>query len=240
MIANAKEWAQARGLLRQNEVHRADEFRIPTSSSFSYENARGRSIEGSGTGTMEDPEGTLLNFSDMSEEITVSQLGYISTVHPLPRRGASSTTSQAVLTAAASARVQALPMLQQSVDPFSCSAHVYGPSVHKVSWGLTSRRWARRWTRSMIHRSHQKILNRSIDLKLLQEKVAKIDTLRAKELLGARCRASAVELTEAEPEPQDRAHCLQVMLREAHEVLRGSCYGGSPFGSWQHMLRRWL
>ena len=80
MIANAKEWAQSRGLLRQNEVHRADEFRIPTASSFTYENVRGRSIEGSGSGTMEDPDGTLLNFSDMGEEQTVLQLG----IHNIP------------------------------------------------------------------------------------------------------------------------------------------------------------
>ena len=38
MIANARRWALARGLIRTNEVHGLEEFKIPTRESFTYRN----------------------------------------------------------------------------------------------------------------------------------------------------------------------------------------------------------
>lgn len=75
MISNAKEWATSRGLTRKNEVHKEEEFRVPTESNFAYESVKTRSIEGSGAMEVDDPEGTLLNFGDMSEEQAMLYLG---------------------------------------------------------------------------------------------------------------------------------------------------------------------
>lgn len=77
MITKAKEWATSRNLTRKNEVHGEDEFRVPTHSNFSYANTRKREAEGSGTMEVDDPEGSLLNFGDMSEEQTILYLGFI-------------------------------------------------------------------------------------------------------------------------------------------------------------------
>lgn len=38
MIANAKRWALARGLVRNNEVHGLEEYKIPTFEGFSFTN----------------------------------------------------------------------------------------------------------------------------------------------------------------------------------------------------------
>lgn len=75
MIKNAKEWAVSRGLQRTNEVHGEDEFRVPTESSFSYTNTKKREGEGSGTMEVQDPTGSLFDFSDMSEQATIMYLG---------------------------------------------------------------------------------------------------------------------------------------------------------------------
>lgn len=68
MITNAKEWARARGLVRTNEVHRQEEFRIPTNSNYSFETIRGRQTEGEANFTMDDPSGTIFDGSDLNEE----------------------------------------------------------------------------------------------------------------------------------------------------------------------------
>lgn len=75
MIANAKRWATSRGLMRKNEVHGEDEFRIPTEELFTFKNTRKREAEGSGTMQVEDPEGTLLQFGDMSAQSAIMRLG---------------------------------------------------------------------------------------------------------------------------------------------------------------------
>lgn len=75
MISNAKRWATARGLTRKNEVHGLDEFRIPTEELFSFKNTRKREAEGSGSMQVEDPNGTLLQFGDMSAQNTIMCLG---------------------------------------------------------------------------------------------------------------------------------------------------------------------
>ena len=75
MITNAKKWATARGLTRKNEVHGEDEFRIPTEELFSFKNTRARQAEGSGSMEVADPNGTLLQFGDMSAQQTMLCLG---------------------------------------------------------------------------------------------------------------------------------------------------------------------
>ena len=121
MITHAKQWAEARGLCHRSEVHGTDEFRIPTNRSFSYENVRGRSIEGSGTGTIADPDGTLLNFSDMGEEIAVSRFGYIG--HAPPRSG------EALLRTHRRQCCQQLPAPRSK--PCRCFSRV---QTHLVAW----------------------------------------------------------------------------------------------------------
>ena len=54
MIANSRKWAQNRGLFRKNEVHGADEWRIPTESNFSHTAVRGSSSSMRGSFDVED------------------------------------------------------------------------------------------------------------------------------------------------------------------------------------------
>lgn len=74
MISNAQDWATRRGLVRTNEVHGADEFRVPTESSFSFKETTRKEEEKSGSFEIEDPQGTLLDSSDLSAENAISQL----------------------------------------------------------------------------------------------------------------------------------------------------------------------
>lgn len=74
MITNAKNWAAARGLSRKNEVHGADEFKVPTDSNFEFTSSKRREAEGSGSMEIEDPDGTLLNFGDLTEENAILSL----------------------------------------------------------------------------------------------------------------------------------------------------------------------
>ena len=68
MIANAKEWATQRGLVRRNEVHKAEEYKIPTQSTFMFRDLNQYATEQSGSMEMDDPDGTLLDSSDFTEE----------------------------------------------------------------------------------------------------------------------------------------------------------------------------
>lgn len=76
MISNAKSWAQSRNLCRRNEVHGADEFKVPTESSYEFTNTRRREAEGEGSFQVEDPDGQLLNFSDLSEDQAILLLSF--------------------------------------------------------------------------------------------------------------------------------------------------------------------
>ena len=77
MIGHAKQWAMARNLCRKNDVHGEDEFKIPTDSNYSFTNTRRKEAEGSGTMEVEDPNGTLLEFGDLSAEQAMLPLGYL-------------------------------------------------------------------------------------------------------------------------------------------------------------------
>lgn len=77
MISNAKEWALSRNLVRKNEVHKEEEFRVPTSDEFSFTTTRTREAEGSGSMEVQDPNGTLFNFGDLTAEGALMCLGYI-------------------------------------------------------------------------------------------------------------------------------------------------------------------
>lgn len=139
MISNAQEWASSRGLTRRNEVHKAEEFRIPTNSSYSYTETNSKEIEKSGTLEVEDPEGSLLEFSGMSAEaalmilarmdmsinqctcVCVSVCNVCMLGGALLRNGAEGGGGNALAAASASAsKQQQLPVLQQNGDPF-CS-----------------------------------------------------------------------------------------------------------------------
>lgn len=74
MITNAKNWATSRGLIRNNAVHGAEQFKLPTDEEFEFNNHRLRESEGTGSFEVEDPDGTLLNFGDMSAEQALMQL----------------------------------------------------------------------------------------------------------------------------------------------------------------------
>ena len=75
MISNAQEWAAARGLVRKNEVHKADEFRVPTSESYAFAETNTKSSQKSASFEMEDPEGTLLDMHSVSAETTMMTFG---------------------------------------------------------------------------------------------------------------------------------------------------------------------
>ena len=77
MINHAKAWATARNLVRKNEVHGEDEFKVPTSEEYEFNTTRAREAEGSGSMEVEDPDGELLNFSDLSAEGAMTRLGTI-------------------------------------------------------------------------------------------------------------------------------------------------------------------
>lgn len=74
MISNAKAWATARGLTRMNEVHGQEEFKVPTEEEFEYLHLRRREGESSASFEVEDPDGSLLNFGDMSAKQTIELL----------------------------------------------------------------------------------------------------------------------------------------------------------------------
>lgn len=54
MIAKSKEWARSRGLLQINEVHGAEEWKIPTEKTFSFENENSQTATMSGTMEIQD------------------------------------------------------------------------------------------------------------------------------------------------------------------------------------------
>lgn len=75
MISNAKEWATARGLCRKNEIHKEDEFRVPTDESFAYTQTKTREAEAMGWMDVIDDDRSLLDFGDMSAEQAMLCLG---------------------------------------------------------------------------------------------------------------------------------------------------------------------
>lgn len=68
MIDNAVEWATARNLVRTNPVRKMQEFKVPTSDEYQYEESKTREAEAQGQFEVEDPEASLLNFGDMSAD----------------------------------------------------------------------------------------------------------------------------------------------------------------------------
>lgn len=75
MISNAKEWATARGLCRKNEIHKEDEFRVPTDEIYTYTETKTREAEAMGFMDVMDSDRSLLDFGDMSAEQTMLCLG---------------------------------------------------------------------------------------------------------------------------------------------------------------------
>ena len=55
MIRNAKAWAKARNLYRKNPVHGAEEYRIPTTETFSHSDMERSSTRASCDADVEDP-----------------------------------------------------------------------------------------------------------------------------------------------------------------------------------------
>ena len=53
MIDNSKRWATARGLVRTNEVHGAEEYKIPTKEEFLFRNDESQSAKQTGSFTCE-------------------------------------------------------------------------------------------------------------------------------------------------------------------------------------------
>ena len=54
MIKNSRKWAMARNLLRKNEVHGAEEWRIPTKASFQHTATTGQSSTFKGSMALEE------------------------------------------------------------------------------------------------------------------------------------------------------------------------------------------
>ncbi|CAK9113486.1 unnamed protein product [Durusdinium trenchii] len=107
MIANAKAWAEARGLSRKNEVHGEDEWRVPTEETFDFSTTRSKEGEGSGSTMVDDPKGTLLDFSKFSAQAAMTR-----------GSAGSGACNQIAAQSAAAAKLQNLPMVQQTQDPF--------------------------------------------------------------------------------------------------------------------------
>ncbi len=75
MINSAKQWATSRGLVRRNEVHQEEEFKIPTSDEFEFSSTRAKEAERHGSMEVEDPDGTLFNFGDITRDGTIMYHG---------------------------------------------------------------------------------------------------------------------------------------------------------------------
>ena len=54
MISHSRQWALARNLLRRNEVHGAEEWRIPVKEVYRHRSVKGNSSEMKGTVELED------------------------------------------------------------------------------------------------------------------------------------------------------------------------------------------
>lgn len=54
MIKHSKEWARKRGLIQVNEVHGAEEWKIPTDRKFSFQNDVTQSVNMRASTTVED------------------------------------------------------------------------------------------------------------------------------------------------------------------------------------------
>ena len=54
MIANARRWALAKGLVRTNDVHGLEEYKIPTFEGFSFSNEASQQSKVKGTFEAED------------------------------------------------------------------------------------------------------------------------------------------------------------------------------------------
>lgn len=152
MISNARTWAAARNLLRVNEVHRAEEFKVPTESSYSYVETRRQESTRSGTFEAED-DGSLLDFSGLSADAAITHLvghdvlvhfrvhglrahiGFHAACEILLRRGSSSgTAGQVAMQSASTSKVQSLPMVQQNQDPFCSLFEVDGGATAFPRW----------------------------------------------------------------------------------------------------------
>jgi len=75
MIKNSKEWATSRDLVRRNEVHGAEEWRIPTASLYEFNESKKHEHTSAATFEIEDPEGTILDSSGFSAENTILYRG---------------------------------------------------------------------------------------------------------------------------------------------------------------------
>ena len=59
MIANARRWALARGLVRTNDVHGLEEYKIPTFEGFTFSNEAVQSSRVKGSFEVEDFHGGI-------------------------------------------------------------------------------------------------------------------------------------------------------------------------------------
>lgn len=75
MINSAKQWATSRGLVRRNEVHQEEEFKIPTTDEFEFSSTRAKEAERHGSMEVEDPTGSLFNFGDITRDATIMYHG---------------------------------------------------------------------------------------------------------------------------------------------------------------------
>ncbi len=154
MVNNAKEWATARNLVRINPVHKAEEFKVPTLESYSFAESTKQQTEQSGSMELDDPNGSLLDFSGMSAENTILNLGmtlngtcvcvcqvivntFIVRWHTLNktclRQGSSSGGANQMASQSATTTKQlSLPMVQQNQDPFCYLMSQYS-TFHMIS-----------------------------------------------------------------------------------------------------------
>ena len=76
-MTNTKNWARARGLVRTNEVHGAEEFRVPTFTGFEHLDIARNEMQGERTVEVED-DGSFVDMGDVTETGTVTSLGFLS------------------------------------------------------------------------------------------------------------------------------------------------------------------
>ncbi|CAK9003092.1 Uncharacterized protein SCF082_LOCUS7597, partial [Durusdinium trenchii] len=75
MIRNARAWATSRGLIRKNEIHQLEEFKIPTSSTYSWEETKCKESIGKVEMDVEDPDGSILDFGEITAESALQSFG---------------------------------------------------------------------------------------------------------------------------------------------------------------------
>ena len=84
MVSHARQWALSRNLVRRSEVHGAEEFKVPVSSSYTFTETRRSETSGEAVMEVEDEDGELLR-DDLSATALMTRLDKSTEIMSLSR-----------------------------------------------------------------------------------------------------------------------------------------------------------